>query len=357
MLTSFLFFGNLIRMKFLVSKHRSNKMSKYVTGISLGFLGVILMYFSFPIHDKWITDFRQIPILVSACLTGFPGGVITAIIIFVYRLLFFQNGLGVSFAAFINIVVALVVGVVMLNRLRFELWRWLVTLLSSVLSSSIVFVLLSKDYTVEIIIIYESVFLVSGFFTRSMMQYLKRSDEHLWLMQEHAERDFLTGLYNSRAFDGLMQNTITNAIEEKSYFSVLMLDIDHFKHVNDTYGHPAGDKVLASLANILNKQFNIDDPIARKGGEEFVVIVNRYTSTEANDIAELLRKAVEKYNFVLPDGQVIHITISIGIACFPQISSDELIDIADQALYLAKQSGRNCVRMFSDLYVREKVML
>lgn len=357
MLTAFLFFGNLIRTKYLVSKHRSKKMSQYVTGIFLGFLGVILMYFSFPIHDKWITDFRQIPILVSACLAGFPGGVITAIIIFIYRLLFFPNGLVVSFAAFINIVVALVVGVFMLNRLRFELWRWLITLSSSVLSSSIVFVLLSKDYTAEIIIIYESVFLVSGLFTRSMLQYLKRSGEHLWLMEEHAERDFLTGLYNSRAFDGLMQKTITHAIEEKSYFSVLMLDIDHFKHVNDTYGHPAGDKVLASLANILNKQFNIDDSIARKGGEEFVVIVNRYTSTEANDIAEQLRKAVEKYNFVLPDGQVIHITISIGIACYPQISADELIDIADQALYLAKQSGRNCVRMFSDLYVREKVML
>lgn len=357
MLTAFLFFGNLIRTKYLVSKHRSKKMSQYVIGIFLGFLGVILMYFSFPIHDKWITDFRQIPILVAAYLTGFPGAIVTSIIIFVYRLFFFTSGLAVSLASLVNIMVALVVGVFMLNRLRFELWRWGVALSASMLSTGIIFSLISKDFTAEIITIYEIVFLISGLFTRSMLQYLKRSSEHLGLMQEHAERDFLTGLYNSRAFDGLMQKTITNAIEEKSYFSVLMLDIDHFKHVNDTYGHLAGDKVLASLANILNKQFNIDDPIARKGGEEFVVIINRYTCTEANDIAEQLRKAVEKYNFVLPDGQVIHITISIGIACYPHISADELIDIADKALYLAKQSGRNCVRMFSDLFVREKVML
>jgi diguanylate cyclase len=357
MLTAFLFFGNLVRMKYLVSKHSSKKMSQYVIGTFLGFLGVILMYFSFPIHDKWITDFRQLPILVSACLTGFPGGIITSIIIFVYRLFFFPNGLIVSLAAFINIIVALVVGILMLNRSRFELWRWGVALSVSILSTSVVFSLISKDFTAEIIIIYESVFLLSGLFMRSMLQYLKRSDEHLWLMQEHAERDFLTGLYNSRAFDGLMKKTITNAIEEKSYFSVLMLDIDHFKRVNDTHGHPAGDKVLTSLANILKKQFNIDDLIARKGGEEFIVIMNRYTSTEAKDIAEQLRQAVEKYNFILPDGQLIHITISIGIACYPQISSDKLIDMADQSLYLAKQSGRNCVRMFSDLYVREKVML
>lgn len=357
MLTAFLFFGNLIRTKYLVSQHRSKKMSRYVIGVFLGFLGVILMHFSFPIHDRWITDFRQLPILVSACLTGFPGAIVTSIIIFVYRLFFFTNGLLVSLAAFVNIMVALVVGVLMLHRSRFELWRWLAALSASVLSTSIVFSLISKDFTIEIIIIYEGVFLLSGLFTRSMLQYLKRSDDHLWLMQEHAERDFLTGLYNSRALDGQMQKTITNAIEERSYFSVLLLDIDHFKRVNDTYGHPAGDKVLTSLANILKKQFNIDDLIARKGGEEFVVIVNRYTSTEANDIAEQLRQAVENYNFVLSDGQLIHITISIGIACYPQISSDKLIDMADQALYLAKQSGRNCVRMFSDLYVREKVML
>ncbi|MNJ66063.1 putative diguanylate cyclase YedQ [compost metagenome] len=110
--------------------------------------------------------------------------------------------------------------------------------------------------------------------------------------------------------------------------------------------------MLATLADILKKQFRSKDHIARKGGEEFIVIVNRRNVTEVQAIAEQLRYSVEKYKFILPDNTTTHITISIGIASYPEVEPDNLVDTADQALYLAKQSGRNTVCLFSDLQER-----
>lgn len=352
MLTTFLFFGNLARSKYLDSREDAKVLNEWIMGVALGLLGVVLMYFSFPINDKWITDFRQLPILIAACLCGFGGGSITAIIIVCYRLFFFHSDMMVSILALLNVIITLVVGVVFLHRLQFKLRNWIAALLITMFFVSVSFHIASVDFTFKTIVIFNAVFMVCGLFTRSMLQYLKRTDDYLWLMQEHAERDFLTGLYNSRAFDAVMQKTIETTSTEQCKFSVLMLDIDHFKYVNDTYGHPAGDAVLATLADILKKQFRSEDHVARKGGEEFIVIVNRHNSTEVQAIAEQLRHNVEKYKFILQGNGTIHITISIGIASYPEVESDKLIDTADQALYLAKQSGRNRVCLFSDLEER-----
>lgn len=128
----------------------------------------------------------------------------------------------------------------------------------------------------------------------------------------------------------------------------LLLDLDHFKAVNDNYGHAAGDKVLSQFAELLREVCRQSDVIVRWGGEEFLV-VSRFTHRRfANDVAERIRSAIAAYNFDLGDGVTIHRTCSIGFACIPflpenagRLTWEQVIDIADQALYVVKRSGRN----------------
>jgi len=152
--------------------------------------------------------------------------------------------------------------------------------------------------------------------------------------------DFLTNLYNKRTIIKFLEKEIEFSKKNKVTFSILMLDIDHFKKINDTYGHLMGDKVLKKLANILKQNVREKDLVGRYGGEEFLIVLPNTSKSRAKDIAERIRKSVEKTLF--PEN--IRITISIGVTEYlfkDNIST--LIERADQALYKAKKEGRNRV--------------
>lgn len=167
---------------------------------------------------------------------------------------------------------------------------------------------------------------------------------------ELATTDALTGLTNRRVFDGRLCAEVDRAGRYQHPLSVLMLDIDHFKRVNDTYGHPAGDAVLQGLAGLLVKQVRTVDLAARHGGEEFVVLLPETDGGRAKGVGERIRKAVAGTPFLLPDGKEIPVTVSIGVACYPACggSAPELFERADQALYIAKQAGRNRVCLYRE---------
>ncbi|MGC8926350.1 MAG: diguanylate cyclase [Myxococcota bacterium] len=156
--------------------------------------------------------------------------------------------------------------------------------------------------------------------------------------------DALTGLYNRRYFFRRFAEVVENSIRYNTGFSILMIDIDHFKNFNDTYGHKAGDEILKRVAYIFSSRVRKVDIVARYGGEEFIILFPRMKKKEAYDLAEKLRKNVELSKFVF-EGQPIgqKITISIGVATFPDDSKDarEIVDLADKALYKAKRNGRN----------------
>jgi diguanylate cyclase (GGDEF)-like protein len=169
------------------------------------------------------------------------------------------------------------------------------------------------------------------------------------------ERDTLTGLLNRKTFDLRISKLIStlqslnNRTADKSEpvkYYLAVLDIDHFKHVNDTFGHIYGDEVLLLFANLMKKTFRDNDLLFRFGGEEFVVLLANSDIAQANIALERFRSSVEKYKFP----QVGQVTVSIGVAL---ISTDEMprstIDRADQALYFAKQNGRNQIRVYEDL--------
>ncbi len=168
---------------------------------------------------------------------------------------------------------------------------------------------------------------------------VERNQELLQL----ASTDILTGLANRRAIRQLAEAEIRRAKRYQKDLAVLMLDIDHFKHINDKYGHAAGDKVLAEFATLCQHSIRDSDLAARYGGEEFVILLPEIDIKTAILSAERIRTTIAEHQFRLTDGSDIAVTCSIGIAMYlpGQDNLDKLLLRADQALYQAKHQGRN----------------
>jgi len=167
--------------------------------------------------------------------------------------------------------------------------------------------------------------------------------ENIQIVTNHANRDYLTGLYNRRYFFDTMQTYQAELEESQERFAVAMIDIDHFKKVNDTYGHDVGDKVIVALADILRSSTSHRDIVARFGGEEFCVVLKNINRYSALDIFERIRSQIEKFSLHIDENTYIQFTVSIGLAMNSEESLDETINEADLMLYKAKNSGRNLV--------------
>jgi diguanylate cyclase (GGDEF)-like protein len=161
------------------------------------------------------------------------------------------------------------------------------------------------------------------------------------LLAQKAQIDALTGLWNRRYFDQRLEAEMSLARRSRRPLSVLMLDLDHFKAINDNYGHPMGDEVLRRIGLLLSEQVRLEDVACRYGGEEFAILAPNTPSSEA-DLAERLRVEVEKMRFTF-GGHEVKITTSIGVADLVSAGSRPLIQVADEALYQAKRNGRNRV--------------
>jgi len=181
-----------------------------------------------------------------------------------------------------------------------------------------------------------------GMLGRSLRYALKlgNSLEQLRLL---ATRDELTGLMNRRAFDGWLGEEIVRSRRFSRPVGLVLLDLDHFKSINDRYGHPAGDAVLREMARRVAETIRTVDRAIRYGGEEFAVIATEADGPGALETARRLVAAASASPVRLPDGREITVSLSAGAAAFPNDAGDSasLIEAADLALYLAKRSGRN----------------
>jgi diguanylate cyclase (GGDEF)-like protein len=164
-------------------------------------------------------------------------------------------------------------------------------------------------------------------------------------LEKEVCHDALTGLSARNVFKIRLVEECSRSLRYNCPLAVLMLDVDHFKKVNDTYGHGVGDEVLQHIAATLSGQTRGGDCLARYGGEEFVLLLPETERQGALHVAEKIRSRVESDFFRLPDGGRITLTVSIGIALFPEDTGDftSLLDLADQAMYKAKKMGRNSV--------------
>lgn len=158
--------------------------------------------------------------------------------------------------------------------------------------------------------------------------------------------DPLTGLFNRRYLDQLLALEVTRQRRHKRPFSLLMIDVDHFKNYNDAHGHPRGDDVLRTIAQLLASSLRGSDIVARVGGEEFVAVLLDVELPVAVTAAEKVRATIEAHNFPKASGQPLgRVTVSLGLASWPKHgdTADEVLEAADRALYVSKGTGRNRV--------------
>jgi diguanylate cyclase (GGDEF)-like protein len=179
-------------------------------------------------------------------------------------------------------------------------------------------------------------------------------------LRGRALMDEQTQVHNRRYLDDYLRKQVAVADRQRRYLSVMMIDIDHFKRFNDTYGHEAGDVVLKHFAQALKGALREGELIARYGGEEFTVVMHG-NAQEARTLAERLRRAVANLSFsqFTNNGEDVRITMSIGIAEFPSSGHtlEEVLKAADMALYQAKDSGRNCVKVATKTMMRVRAAL
>ncbi|MGC4072336.1 MAG: diguanylate cyclase [Nibricoccus sp.] len=185
--------------------------------------------------------------------------------------------------------------------------------------------------------------------TRSLersLRYALKLGETLGKLHRLATRDELTGLLNRREFDRVLGEEEERARRFGRSFGLLLVDLDHFKKVNDTHGHPAGDAVIKAAAARIASCVRTVDRVARYGGEEFAVMLAEVDARVTLEAAQRIVKAMSAEPVMLPDGFLLKVTLSAGAACFPNDgeSAKRLVFVADQALYRAKGEGRNRAR-------------
>ncbi|MCP4115914.1 MAG: GGDEF domain-containing protein [Desulfobacteraceae bacterium] len=182
----------------------------------------------------------------------------------------------------------------------------------------------------------------------------RRLSDAYHIIEKLSITDELTQIYNRRYFYSRLEEEIQRAARYLHPLSLLLLDIDHFKKVNDVHGHQVGDDVLIGIASIIKSNTRAVDIVGRYGGEEFVVILPETDEKGASVIAEKLRKLIERHEFDISDEKKINVTSSFGVSSLNMLAEDipdksrHIIKLADDALYTAKESGRNTVVLFSD---------
>ncbi len=345
-LITFIFLGGQFFKKNQLSLSSSFK-SRFLSGIGGGLLGIALMLYSINISEaNTIVDLRYIAIVMITYLSGGVPSIITTLIIIAFRIFYF--GIKSSHEIIILSILAITLcSNIIVNMKIDKRKKWVLMNISSVTSVIIALCILLKDNSELGVIIsqYMIASVLGATIAYHLINYIHDSNMLIEKLKIESKQDFLTGLKNVRQFDSKMNELIEESKRNKRELSMLILDIDHFKKINDNFGHPAGDAILKQLAFVMRGSCIFNDEIFRIGGEEFSIILPDRSIDQAMIIAERIRKTVEKYDFVLPDNTVINITISIGVATYPNTVTDinDLIKHADDGLYKAKHAGRNMV--------------
>ncbi|MCA0970891.1 diguanylate cyclase [Halobacillus litoralis] len=342
LITSLFLYTQLTRSSPLLSS--SSLQKKVTAGILAGVLSNILMQYSMQFGES-IVDLRHIPLILVAYYGGSIPALITMGLIGLGR---FLIGVNTSSMLALLMIVFITVATLLSRRVnvRRSLKVFIALTASNVIFTIIICYLISASDLLWVLIpSYWGMSYIAGFTSFYVVEYVRESQRVLEKYKSEAVTDALTGLNNVRKFDMVFNDVSRQAQEKKENLSLLFIDIDHFKRVNDTYGHKEGDRVLIELGNILKNTVRSFDVVSRNGGEEFTVILLDCPTDRGRQISERIRKNVEQHLFLLTTGEIINITVSIGLACFNETTKSPpmLLKDADDALYEAKKTGRNKV--------------
>ncbi|WP_402877640.1 GGDEF domain-containing protein [Paenibacillus illinoisensis] len=319
-----------------------------IGGLLFGIYGTVLMNYSFPLNEDTIVDLRHLAIVTAAVYLGGLASVISGLVISILRIAIFGLSSPAIDAGFVMTLIGLS-GV----YFAYASWSRLTKIITmNLLGITLIFVILvlnssSMNSLMKVYPLQMTISFVGGIFIYFIAEFINKSNEMLFLLERRASTDHLTNLSNRRQFEKSLELQLERARENRQKLSLLVIDIDRFKKVNDTYGHSAGDAVLKQLGQLLIEHSRSADMVSRNGGEEFAILLLDCGNHQALAIAESIRQSVEKYLFALPDGTTIRLTISIGVAVFPDHCDEQddadFFEQADRALYEAKNTGRNRV--------------
>ena len=319
---------------------------KLKLGLIGGITASILIHFSIPIGSESIIEFRDISIILVAIFGGFMPTMIAGIITAIFRLTYYgiNNTSIISF--FATLIISFGCGLITFITIKDKM-KWILLLFYSLIVRSVVYIIVLEGIKNELLVIFSSWIstIIISLIVYYVVHYLVTAHTMVNRLKTEATHDFLTGLNNTRRFDIKYNDIVRDTLEKKGRVSLLIIDIDHFKHVNDTYGHIAGDAVLKELGLVLLRNSRNDDVVSRIGGEEFAIVMKNMKKEETITIAERIRTNVESHPFPLPDSNIINITVSVGVAVYPDTIEDikDLKETADSKLYEAKRTGRNKV--------------
>ncbi len=341
-LISSLFIGHQLFQRALVTPSSPTKF-RFLYGVGFGLLGMVLIDYHFQVTHKLIVDLRFVPLMLSALYGGYLSAAVTTVMLLIGRVLLYDYSV---VAVIATLFVGIGSGLIVSMRISVRN-KWIYMNVLHFIASIIAFSLLIENRSLLFVtyLYYAGAYLIAGNIAFYLVRYLRRLTEMFKQFEELSTKDFLTGLNNFRQFDLSLNELSRKAAQFQGTLSLIAIDIDYFKRINDTYGHPVGDEVLKQLSEILSKNGRFIDVVSRNGGEEFSILLPECAVQESVSIAERVRLAAEKHSFRLPDGSSIHLTISLGVATYPDTVAnvDELVKQADNALYKAKQSGRNQV--------------
>ena len=323
--------------------------AKAVIGISSGSLGIILMLYSVKVGPDIIIDFRYIPVLLTAIYSGWFPTILASILVGGFRVLHF----GVSEPSVIAMLNTLLAGIgfcFISNKKISRKSKWLYSMiyLLAVTSAALLIVLKFSLLFFEITAMFCLTNIVVAWVAFQYAEYLSEFIRLHHALKYDAAKDFLTGLNNVRQFDASLRDFSRLALKKGRRLSLLFIDIDYFKNINDTYGHMAGDSMLQGIAGILADSFSGQGIVSRNGGEEFSVLLMDCSSRQALKLAERLMKNVENHEFAASEKTSLHITISVGVSTYPETtkSVSRLLEDADSALFEAMRNGRGKVVLY-----------
>lgn len=349
MMISFITIGYLVFSREKSHLQIPNTIYKVLLGIAAGFAGILLMSYSYHVTDSLIIDFRNFVIAISAIFGGPVAVILTVVIMFIYRMLFY--GLTtVTLSFFISLLILSSGSLYIARKGKSFKAKWFLNfLLNMVVSTAFMYYWLRTESDLILLFLnyYVGSLVLVYLICRVLDAYIRLAGAYTRLTEE-STTDYLTQLNNVRGFDIEFNKAINHCSRRNERLSFLMLDIDFFKKINDTYGHATGDEILVILSKILLATCRPFDIISRNGGEEFSVILQDCPMNHAMEVAERIRQAVESHTFTIKTLS-INLTISIGVSSYPEMTEDPdvLIEYADKALYQAKQDGRNKVVMYT----------
>lgn len=320
---------------------------KILLGMIGGLLGILLMLYSIKVDNtNTLLDLRVFSILMVSYVGGLIPSIVSGIIIGGYRSVYLGVNIS-SIIAIYQIILYIIAFALIDKKIRTGWKRWAYKNLIAFIILILPFFYLLKDVIGYKLIIFKFslLMIVAGVLEFFLLEYVSSSNELYRRYKKESTRDFLTGIYNRRYFDKMFNVASKKAIENNTKLSCLMIDIDHFKSVNDTYGHAIGDVVIKKVADILVSVCRTFDIIGRVGGEEFCILLIDCPKKYSMDVAVRIRNAIREEKIYIGPNKYIKITVSIGVASYPDSLTDvgQLKEMADIALYNAKHSGRDKV--------------